>query len=74
MTSVVTVRLDDDTKRKIKRYGIPVSKVARAAIQQEIERKQNEEALRTLRKMKEILKKVDIKRTVEHIRADRESR
>jgi predicted transcriptional regulator len=74
MTSVVTVRLDDDTKRKIKRYGIPVSKVARAAIQQEIERKQNEEALKALRRMKEILRKVDIKRTVEQIRADRESR
>jgi post-segregation antitoxin (ccd killing protein) len=57
----VTVRVDDDTKRKIKRYGIQVSRVARAALQ-------------AVRRMKEILRKVDIKRTVEHIREDRESR
>jgi len=74
MTSIVTLRVDDETKRKIKRYGIPVSQVARAAIRQEIERKENEEALRALRRMKEILGKVDTKRTTEHIREDRESR
>jgi post-segregation antitoxin (ccd killing protein) len=74
MTSIVTLRVDDETKRKIKRYGIPVSQVARAAIRQEIERKENEEALRALRRMKEILGKVDVQRAVEHIREDRESR
>jgi post-segregation antitoxin (ccd killing protein) len=70
----VTLRVDDETKRKIKRYGIAVSQVAREAIQQEIERKENEEAILALRRMKEILGKVDINRTVEHIREDRESR
>ena len=74
MTSIVTLRVDDETKRKIKRYGIPVSQVARAAIRQEIEKKENEEALRALRRMKEILGKVNIQRTIEHIREDRESR
>lgn len=74
MTSIVTLRVDDETKRKIKRYGIPVSQVARAAIQQEIQRRENEEALRALRRMKEILGKVDVKRAVQHIREDRESR
>jgi post-segregation antitoxin (ccd killing protein) len=74
MTSILTLRVDDDTKRKIKRYGIPVSQVARAAIQQEIERMENEEALQALRRMKKILGKVDIKRAVEHVREDRESR
>lgn len=68
------MRVDDETKRKIKRYGIAVSQVAREAIQQEIERKENEEAILALRRMKEILGKVDINRTVEHIREDRESR
>jgi post-segregation antitoxin (ccd killing protein) len=74
MTSIVTLRVDDDTKRKIKRYGIPVSRVARAAIQQEIRRKEDEEAIRALRRMREILGKVDVKRVGEHIREDRESR
>jgi post-segregation antitoxin (ccd killing protein) len=74
MTSILTLRVDDDTKRKIKRYGIPVSQVARQAIQQEIQRKENEEALQAIRRMKEILGKVDVKRVVEHIREDRESR
>ena len=74
MTSIVTLRVDDDTKRKIKRYGIPVSQVARQAIREEIERRENEEALQALRNMKRILGKVDVKRAVEHIREDRESR
>jgi antitoxin component of RelBE/YafQ-DinJ toxin-antitoxin module len=74
MTSIVTLRVDDETKRKIKRYGIPVSQVARAAIRQEIERKEKEEALRALGRMKKILGKVDVQRAVEHIREDRESR
>ena len=63
--AIMTLRVDNDTKRKIKRYGIPVSHVARAAIQQEIERRENEEALRALRRMKGILGKVDLKRAVE---------
>jgi post-segregation antitoxin (ccd killing protein) len=74
MTSVVTLRVEDDTKRKIKRYGIPVSRVAREALLQEIERRENEEALQALRRMKKILGKVDMKRVVEHIREDREDR
>jgi len=74
MTTIVTLRVDDDTKRKIKRYGIPVSRVAREALQREIERRENEEALQALRRMKKILGKVDMKRIVEHIREDREYR
>ena len=54
--------------------GIPVSQVARAAIRREIERKENEDTLRALRGMKGILGKVDIKRTVKHIREGRISR
>lgn len=68
------MRVDDETRRKIKRYGIPVSRVAREALQQEIERRENEEALRALSGMKKILEKVDMKRVIEHIREDRESR
>jgi sugar phosphate isomerase/epimerase len=74
MSDVVTVRIDEETKRKIKRYGIPVSHVARAAILREIERKEHEEALQALKRMKEILRKVEIKRVVGHIREDRTSR
>jgi post-segregation antitoxin (ccd killing protein) len=74
MTEMVTLRIDEQTKRKVKRYGIRVSQVARAAILQEIERKEREEALQALRRMREILKKVDTKRVVEHIREDRRAR
>jgi len=74
MTSIVTLRVDDDTKRKIKRYGIPVSRVAREALQEEIERRENEEALQALRRLKKILGKVDMERVVEHLREDRENR
>lgn len=74
MTEIVTLRIDEQTKRKIKRLGIPVSQVARTAILREIERVENEEALRALKRMKEILRKVDMRRVVEHIREDRQAR
>jgi post-segregation antitoxin (ccd killing protein) len=74
MTEMVTVRIDEQTKRKIKRYGIPVSQVARDAILREIERKEREQTLRAVKRMKEILKKVDINRVVKEIREDRLTR
>ena len=74
MSKIITLRVNEDTKRKIKRYSIPVSQVARAAILHEIERKEDEEAMRALRRMKQILSKVDMRRITEHIREDRESR
>ena len=74
MTEMVTLRIDEETKRKVKRYRIHVSQVARAAILQEIERKEREEALQALRRMREILREVDTKRVVEHVREDRSAR
>jgi len=74
MTEMVTLRIDEETKRKVKRYGIHVSQVARAAILQEIERKEREEALQAFRRMREILREVDTKRVAEHIREDRSAR
>lgn len=74
MTEVLTLRIDEETKRKVKRYGIHVSQIARAAIIQEIERKEREEALGALKRMKGLLGKVDTKRVVDHIRKDRQAR
>lgn len=74
MTEMATVRIDEETKRKIKRYGIPVSKVARKAILEEIERREREEGIQALRRMKAILRKVDSSRIVEHIRESRTNR
>jgi len=74
MSEIVTLRVDEETKRKIKRYGIPVSEVARAAIIREIERREHDEALQALKRMRQILSKVDIKRVVDHIRKDRATR
>jgi hypothetical protein len=74
MTEMVTVRVDEETRRKIKRYGIPVSQVARDAILREIQRKEREEGLRALKRMKQILKKVDVSRVVREIREDRLTR
>jgi len=74
MTEVTTLRIDEETKRKIKRYRISVSQVARAAILREIERREREEDLQALKRMKEILRKVDAKRVAESIREDRKRR
>jgi len=74
MTEMITVRIDEETRRKIKRYGIPVSQVARDAILHEIQRKEREQALRAVKRMKQILKKVDVSRVVREIREDRLAR
>jgi hypothetical protein len=69
----VTLRIDEETKRKAKRYGIRVSQVARAAIVREIEQREHEEALLALM-MKEIIKEMDAKRVIQHIRRGRSTR
>lgn len=74
MTEMVTLRVDEETKRKIKRYGIRVSEIARTAIVDEIRRRERQEALQDLKRMKEILAKVDMKRVVGHVREDRAAR
>jgi len=74
MSEIATIRIDEETKRKIKQYAIPVSRVARKAILREIERREREEALQALRRMKEILSRVDIERVVQDIREDRRLR
>jgi sugar phosphate isomerase/epimerase len=74
MTVLVTLRIDEETKRKVKRYGIQVSQIARAAILQEIERREREEALGALKRMKGLLERVDTKRVVDHIREERQAR
>ena len=63
-----------ETKRKAKQYGTQASQVAEAAKLQDAECKEREEALQALRRMREILKKVDTKRAVEQIREDRHAR
>jgi post-segregation antitoxin (ccd killing protein) len=74
MTEMVTLRIDEETKHKVKQYGIRVSQVATAAIMREIEQKEHEEALRALTRMKEILRGVDAKRVTQHILEDRSTR
>jgi len=74
MTEIVTLRVDEHMKRKLKRYGISVSRVARSALQRKIEKREREDALKAVRRMKEILENIDVKRVVEHIRQDRAKR
>jgi post-segregation antitoxin (ccd killing protein) len=74
MTEIVTVRIDQETKRKMKRFGISVSKIARAAILREIEAKERQETLEALRRMKEILGKIDVKEVVEDVHKVRAAR
>jgi len=71
MSAIITLRIDEKVKHKIKQYKIPVSQIARAAILQEIEHRERKETLENLKKMKEILNKVDIERVVKDIREDR---
>jgi hypothetical protein len=54
---VVTLGIDREMKRKIKRHAIRASHAAKANILGEVERREHEEALQFLKRMKEILRK-----------------
>lgn len=74
MSRIVTVRIDDETRRKIKQYSIPVSQVTRKAIMMEIEKREREKAIQALTRMRKILSRVDIKKVIQDIREDRQLR
>jgi antitoxin CcdA len=74
MTALITVRIDEDLKESIGQYGINVSETVRRALQDEIQRKREEELAEGLRRAKSILDKLPDLEIVRAVRESRDSR
>lgn len=74
MSEVLTVRVDRETKNKIKKHKINVSDTVRNALYKEIERREDEELKTALREAGKILRKIPKEEIVKNIRESREER
>jgi antitoxin CcdA len=79
MSEIITVRVDRETKRKIKErkikeHKINVSRTVRKALEQEISRKEEENIKRALDEAGRILRKIPEKEIVRVMRESREER
>jgi antitoxin CcdA len=74
MTETVVVRVDEELKRKAKAYNVNISEVVRAALRDEVQKRERRELISVLERAKKALAKVpddEIIRAVREARDDR---
>ena len=71
MGSVISVRVPQELKDDLKRYGIEVSEVTRKALEEEVKRREREELQGMAEELGEFLEKIFRERIVKGIREDR---
>ncbi len=74
MSEIVTVRVDKTLKRKIKKYGISVSKITRDALEEEIKKHERQELANAVREMKTLLAQITDEEIVKALRESRDQR
>jgi len=74
MTEIVTVRVKKSLKEKARKYKIDVSKTVRAALENEIKKREEEELTQALGDVKTILQKIPDEEIVKAIRESRDQR
>ena len=74
MSSVITVRVDLETKKKIKKHRINVSETVRSALEKEISKREREELERALREAGRILRNIPERDLVRAVRESRDER
>ena len=74
MTEIITVRVDPETKKKIRKHNINVSETVRKALQKEISKREQEELDRALDSAQRILRKIPESEIVRVIRESRDER
>ena len=72
--TVVTGKVPKKLKEKAKQLGININKVIREALENAVREKENQIFLESLNEAANILGKINIKRVIQNIREDRESR
>ena len=70
----VSAKIRKDLYRKLKEYGIPISKVIRKALEEEVMRREREKVRHALEIAQKILNKIPPEEIVAAIRSDREER
>ena len=74
MSSEITVRIDREDKKKIKKHGINVSEIVRKALQREISKREEENLQKALAGAGRILRKIPEKDIVRAMRESRDER
>jgi antitoxin CcdA len=74
MSSVITVRVDPETKKKIKKHRINVSETVRSALEKEISKREREVLERALREAGRILRNIPEKDLVRAVSESRDER
>jgi antitoxin CcdA len=74
MTEIVTVRVKKSLKEKARKYKINVSKTVRAALEDEIRKREEEELSQALGDIKTILQKIPDEEIVKAVRESRDQR
>lgn len=74
MSEVLTIRVDKSLKGKVRRYKISASKIARAAIEEEIKKREKQELTKTVIDMKTLLEKIPDKEILKAIRVSKDQR
>jgi len=72
--TVVTGKVPKKLKEKAKQLGININKVIREALENAVREKEDQIFLESLNDAANILSKINIKRMVQNIREDRETR
>ena len=74
MAEVITVRVDKTLKQKIRRHNINVSKTVGAALEKEVQKREDEEFIQAITEMKSILQSIPDNEIVRIIRESRDQR
>jgi post-segregation antitoxin (ccd killing protein) len=74
MSEVVTVRVKKSVKEKVRKYKINVSKTVRAALEDEIKKREEEELVQAVTGMKAILQKIPDEEILRAVRESRDQR
>jgi hypothetical protein len=74
MSSVITVRVDSETKEKIKKHRINVSQAVRDALTKKIQEKEEEEIQSALKVAGQVLRKIPEKEIIKTVREARDKR
>lgn len=74
MTEIVTVRVKKSLKEKARKYNVNISKTVRAALEDEIRKREEEELAQALSDIKTILQKIPDEEIVKAIRESRDQR
>lgn len=72
--ATITIRIPEEMKEKIKKYGIEVAEVSRKAIDEEIKQRELEEARSATAELGEFFSKLPKGQVTKWIREDRERR